>query len=153
RHTCAWTSTSISVPPVTSATGSSIRGCRLRQDNGYSAPRPVAAGGKSAPPRGLPRRIPGGEPCCRICRSECVSKKHRASRQRLENPQDFIVNPPANRVIKGLEARNSHKKRTPMKVELRPIAGVRPYDKNPRLNEAAVDAVAASIHEFGFRQP
>ena len=30
---------------------------------------------------------------------------------------------------------------------------IRPYDNNPRLNDAGVDAVAASIHEFGFRQP
>ncbi|MBZ0171917.1 MAG: ParB N-terminal domain-containing protein, partial [Phycisphaerales bacterium] len=28
-----------------------------------------------------------------------------------------------------------------------------PYDKNPRLNDSAVDAVARSIEEFGFRQP
>src|SRR5437868_10054581 len=40
-----------------------------------------------------------------------------------------------------------------MKVELRPIASIRPYEKNPRLNDQAVDAVAASIREFGFRQP
>ena len=40
-----------------------------------------------------------------------------------------------------------------MHVELRPISSIRPYDNNPRLNDAAVDAVAASIKEFGFRQP
>ncbi len=40
-----------------------------------------------------------------------------------------------------------------MKIELRPLADIRPYDKNPRINDAAVDAVAASIKEFGFRQP
>ena len=40
-----------------------------------------------------------------------------------------------------------------MKVELWPIARVKPYEKNPRLNDDAVDAVAASIREFGFRQP
>ena len=40
-----------------------------------------------------------------------------------------------------------------MHVELRPISSIRPYDNNPRLNDAAVDAVAASIREFGFRQP
>jgi DNA modification methylase len=40
-----------------------------------------------------------------------------------------------------------------MHVELRPIASIRPYDNNPRLNDAAVEAVAASIKEFGFRQP
>ena len=40
-----------------------------------------------------------------------------------------------------------------MKVELWSIDDVKPYDKNPRHNDAAVDAVAKSIQEFGFRQP
>jgi DNA modification methylase len=40
-----------------------------------------------------------------------------------------------------------------MKIELKPLTSVKPYDKNPRLNDDAVDAVAASIREFGFRQP
>ena len=30
---------------------------------------------------------------------------------------------------------------------------IRPYGGNPRVNDQAVDAVAASIREFGFRQP
>jgi site-specific DNA-methyltransferase (adenine-specific) len=40
-----------------------------------------------------------------------------------------------------------------MHVEMRPIGSIRPYEDNPRLNDAAVDAVAASIRAFGFRQP
>ncbi len=40
-----------------------------------------------------------------------------------------------------------------MKVTLRPITEIKPYERNPRLNDDAVDAVAASIKEFGFRQP
>jgi DNA modification methylase len=41
-----------------------------------------------------------------------------------------------------------------MQVEMRPISSIRPYENNPRLNDgAAVDAVAKSIQEFGFRQP
>jgi DNA modification methylase len=40
-----------------------------------------------------------------------------------------------------------------MQVEMRPITSIRPYENNPRLNDAAVDAVAASIRAFGFRQP
>jgi len=40
-----------------------------------------------------------------------------------------------------------------MKIELRPLAEIRPYEKNPRINDAAVDAVAESIRRFGFRQP
>lgn len=34
-----------------------------------------------------------------------------------------------------------------------PIKKVKPYERNPRRNDNAVDAVAASIREFGFRQP
>ena len=37
-------------------------------------------------------------------------------------------------------------------VELRPTASITPYARNPRVNDPAVDAVAASIREFGFRQ-
>jgi DNA modification methylase len=40
-----------------------------------------------------------------------------------------------------------------MKIELRKLSDVKPYPGNPRQNDAAVDAVAASIKEFGFRQP
>jgi ParB-like chromosome segregation protein Spo0J len=40
-----------------------------------------------------------------------------------------------------------------MLVEMRSITSIRPYENNPRLNDAAIDAVAASIKEFGFRQP
>jgi len=40
-----------------------------------------------------------------------------------------------------------------MNVELRPLAEIKPYEKNPRINDAAVDAVAESIRRFGFRQP
>jgi hypothetical protein len=40
-----------------------------------------------------------------------------------------------------------------MHVEMRPIDTIRPYQNNPRLNDAGVDAVAASIRAFGFRQP
>ncbi|MCG3174645.1 MAG: hypothetical protein GMKNLPBB_02905 [Myxococcota bacterium] len=38
-------------------------------------------------------------------------------------------------------------------VELRSIDDIKPYARNPRLNDDAVDAVAASLTEFGFRQP
>ena len=40
-----------------------------------------------------------------------------------------------------------------MKIELRKLTDIRPYENNPRINDDAVDAVAASIREFGFRQP
>lgn len=40
-----------------------------------------------------------------------------------------------------------------MKIEMRALDQIKPYHRNPRKNEAAVDAVAASLKEFGFRQP
>ncbi len=40
-----------------------------------------------------------------------------------------------------------------MDITLRPIESIKPYEQNPRLNDAAVDAVAASLKAFGFRQP
>lgn len=40
-----------------------------------------------------------------------------------------------------------------MKIELWKISDVTPYPGNPRLNDDAIDAVAASLKEFGFRQP
>src|SRR5215469_12336300 len=40
-----------------------------------------------------------------------------------------------------------------MQVEMRPITSITPYENNPRLNDAAVDAVVASIREYGWRQP
>lgn len=40
-----------------------------------------------------------------------------------------------------------------MRIEMRPISEITPYHNNPRVNDAAVDAVARSIQEFGFRQP
>jgi len=40
-----------------------------------------------------------------------------------------------------------------MKIEMWKIADVKPYEQNPRINDAAVDSVSASIKEFGFRQP
>jgi DNA modification methylase len=38
-------------------------------------------------------------------------------------------------------------------VEQRPPSELIPYERNPRLNDAGVEAVMASIREFGFRQP
>ena len=40
-----------------------------------------------------------------------------------------------------------------MNLELWKTSDVKPYENKPRLNDAAVAAVAASIREFGFRQP
>jgi DNA modification methylase len=40
-----------------------------------------------------------------------------------------------------------------MQVELRNVADIKLYPHNPRRNDHAVAAVAASIREFGFRQP
>jgi DNA modification methylase len=40
-----------------------------------------------------------------------------------------------------------------MHIELWELSRIRPYDKNPRINDQAVEAVMASLREFGFRQP
>src|SRR5438046_2214652 len=40
-----------------------------------------------------------------------------------------------------------------MRIEDRDIHAIWPYENNPRHNDAGVDAVAASLREFGFRQP
>ena len=40
-----------------------------------------------------------------------------------------------------------------MEVVMRPVGSIKPYENNPRDNDAAVDAVAASLQAFGFRQP
>jgi len=40
-----------------------------------------------------------------------------------------------------------------MDVKLWNINDLRPYEGNPRINDSAVEAVAASLAEFGFRQP
>jgi DNA modification methylase len=42
---------------------------------------------------------------------------------------------------------------TPVEIEIWPIERVIPYERNPRINDPAVDAVAASLKEFGWRQP
>ena len=40
-----------------------------------------------------------------------------------------------------------------LNVKMMPVGDVVPYEKNPRLNDQAVDAVASSIREFGFKVP
>jgi DNA modification methylase len=40
-----------------------------------------------------------------------------------------------------------------MQVEDRRLSDIKPYHRNPRINDGAVAQVAASIREFGFRQP
>ncbi len=40
-----------------------------------------------------------------------------------------------------------------MNVESRNLSEIKPYANNPRVNDPGVDAVAASIQQFGFRQP
>lgn len=39
-----------------------------------------------------------------------------------------------------------------MKIEQWSLSRIKPYENNPRLNDDAVDAVATSLREFGFRQ-
>jgi len=40
-----------------------------------------------------------------------------------------------------------------MKIEMLELKKIKPYDNNPRKNDVAIEAVVASIKEFGFQQP
>ncbi|MCL2000835.1 MAG: DNA modification methylase [Planctomycetes bacterium] len=40
-----------------------------------------------------------------------------------------------------------------LQIEMRPLDQIRPYPGNPRVNDKAVDAVAKSIHAYGWRAP
>ena len=40
-----------------------------------------------------------------------------------------------------------------MIIEDLPTKSLKPYENNPRINDASVDAVANSIEAFGFRVP
>ena len=42
---------------------------------------------------------------------------------------------------------------TGMAIEMRGVDEITPYPNNPRVNDGAVEAVARSIREYGFRQP
>lgn len=45
------------------------------------------------------------------------------------------------------------KKPEQMTVQMIPISKIKPYEKNPRVNDGAVNAVVESIKRYGFRQP
>ena len=38
-------------------------------------------------------------------------------------------------------------------IQQKKLNEIRPYEKNPRINDASVEAVAESIRQFGFRNP
>lgn len=40
-----------------------------------------------------------------------------------------------------------------LQIVYRPLSDIKPYERNPRKNDKAVDAVAASIQAFGFLVP
>ncbi|MGB0716810.1 MAG: ParB N-terminal domain-containing protein, partial [Phycisphaerae bacterium] len=40
-----------------------------------------------------------------------------------------------------------------MNIEQRSLTDIRPYERNPRINDKAIASVAASIEQYGFRQP
>ena len=40
-----------------------------------------------------------------------------------------------------------------LQIEIHPLAEIKPYPGNPRINDGAVEAVAASIREYGWRAP
>ena len=45
-----------------------------------------------------------------------------------------------------------HGKEATMKVELWNLGDLKPYEGNPRVNDAAVDMGAESIRQFGYRR-
>lgn len=47
----------------------------------------------------------------------------------------------------------TRRKAVPYEVELRAVSRIRRYANNPRINGEAVTAVAASLQQFGWRQP
>ena len=49
--------------------------------------------------------------------------------------------------------RDWHEYLKTQEIKVVAIGDIKPYANNPRLNEAAVPAVAASIRRFGFRNP
>jgi ParB-like chromosome segregation protein Spo0J len=40
-----------------------------------------------------------------------------------------------------------------MKIEMKSIDAIKPFENNPRRNDNAVDAAGKSIQEFGWGQP
>ena len=40
-----------------------------------------------------------------------------------------------------------------MQIQMMKLSEIHPYEKNPRFNDGAIEAVANSIKEFGFQQP
>lgn len=40
-----------------------------------------------------------------------------------------------------------------MEVQPKKLSEIRPYERNPRRNDGAVDAVAGSIRQFGWKVP
>lgn len=40
-----------------------------------------------------------------------------------------------------------------IKIEMRPLKELHPYENNPRINDKAAEAVAKSIAEYGFKVP
>jgi len=60
-------------------------------------------------------------------------------------------------MAKAVSTKSASKKKqvstTELKIEVWPIDKLIPYARNPRHNEATVDKVAASLAEYGWRQP
>ena len=50
-------------------------------------------------------------------------------------------------------AYDTHKGGQAMEIVYKNLGSIIPYENNPRINDPAVDAVAASIREFGFKVP
>src|SRR5690606_4763251 len=101
---------------------------------------------RSPHPRPLGHERPHASPC-------------RARRRTPEPPRDPATRPrtgerrPLVRWPAGPNPQSRSTEAPAMKIELRSLKDIQPYENNPRVNDGAVDAVAASLREFGFRQP
>ena len=60
---------------------------------------------------------------------------------------------PINRVSQPAEDAATSSDRQRLRVEYWPVERLKPYERNPRKNDKAVDQIRASIREFGFAVP
>jgi DNA modification methylase len=77
----------------------------------------------------------------------------RGQHHRLASSDQSVCNFPSSHGGRNTFATSIQTEQKTMKVEMRKLSQIKPYENNPRVNDAAVDAVAGSIKEFGFRVP
>jgi DNA modification methylase len=76
-----------------------------------------------------------------------------ASRLACAVPGTRIADSPPRKAFCYDRFASTEPRRRIVKIEMRKLVDIKPYENNPRHNDEAVDAVAASINEIGVRQP